>query len=83
MQQQVPHNPATRLDIAKLIRTDDAGLIERIAATRVTYAELLEAYLQLDGEIQADSDASKSTKRLTQVIAILSAERARAEGLDE
>jgi hypothetical protein len=82
MQQHVPQPPASRADIGRIIGTDDDGLIARIAATRATHAELLEAYLLLAGDEQLESTVSKPTGRLAQIIKLLTEEQARRGRLD-
>ena len=50
-------------------------MIARIAATRVTCSELLEAYLLLAGDDQFESPVSEPTGRLAQVVKLLTQEQ--------
>ncbi len=82
MLQHLSHLPATRADIDKVIGAHDDGLITRIAATRVTCGELLEAYLLLAGDDQFDSPVGEPTGGVAQINQLLTEEQTRRGSVD-
>jgi hypothetical protein len=78
----VPQLPATEAEIGRIIGTDDDSLIARVAATRVTQRELLEAYLLLSGDDDLESTIGEPTERLAKVIQLLTDEQAKRGRID-
>jgi hypothetical protein len=83
MRQQAPHSPATRADIATIVRTSDTDLIARIAATQVSYTELVEAFLRVAGEFQTDTDELGPGTRVVRAMTILTERRGTGDCPDE
>jgi hypothetical protein len=83
MQQERSQNPATRADIAKIVHTSDTELISRIAATEVSYTELVEAFLRFTQEFQTDIEDSGPSHRVTRVMTILVANQGSQDCPDE
>jgi hypothetical protein len=82
--QQLPFQlPASKAEICRVIGTDDEGLLARIAATQVTYVELLEAYLWLAGDDQLESSIGEPVGRLARLIDLLLEERVRRGQVDD
>ncbi len=75
MRQQVPHNPATKADIAKILRTSDAELIGHTMATGASYTELVEALLRVTQEYQTDTDECLPSHRVTRAMIFLAIAR--------
>ena len=78
----VPQLPATEAEIGRIIGTDDDSLIARIAATRVTQRELLEAYLLLAGDDDPENTIVEPKGRLAQVIQLLTEEQSKRGRID-
>ncbi len=71
MGQRLPRSPATKAEIATILRTRDADLIERIAATGASYTELVEAFLRATQEYQTDNDDCVPSHRVARAMTVL------------
>ena len=83
MPRQQSYNPATKADIARILRTSDTELIGRITATGVTHTELVEAFLRVAQEFETDTDICCPNHRVARAMAILAEDSGGTDSPDE